>query len=464
MTKIKFGFLVEELKGLKITNPEDDFESATVKRWAKKVGDTIAEGELLAEVETDKVDTELQSSWTGTISAIEYEEGKEWEVGVTKDGVELPERSEDTPFGRILLPALGYIEVDGDEEESSSEAEISEVPVDEPSSEESESEEAGAPSQEIFREDAESVQVRAAPVARRMAAEHGIDINTVKGTGSGGRVMRADVERTIAEAGKREKSEVTEEIMDDREPLKASKIRKTIASMMQLSHDKIPKAGDGVTIDISTLRNFRENCKENGLRISYNTIFAFLSTRLLLLDNFKIINAYWDEDANDGYLFKHINLGVAVQTQEGLIVPVLHSAEDLSFTELGAAISDKLNRAQARKLALSELRDLTFTINNPGALGGESPDSLVPYTKESDGKLRPTGMILALGAMKSRWVKKQGAMEEIIEMRLNFSFDHRLFDGVPALEFVMAIKSYIEGKENPDEFLELLSPEFNISV
>ena len=495
MKRIKIGFLVEDLRGLGITNPEADFLSARLKRWTKKVGDIIAKGELLIEVETDKVDAELTSAWTGIIAVIDYEEGEEWEVGVDKNGNELSERSEDTPFGKILLPALGYIEVDGDEEESSPPSETSAEPVVEVSPEESDPEKAEAVSQEVSTEDSDSERVRAAPVARRMATEHGIDINTIKGMSAGGRVMLADVERAIVEqaegekpkiteeiAGKKEKPKSIEEIASDREPLNATKIRKAIAYYLKKSHEEIVKAGDSITIDVTNLWKFYKQRREiwredTGTDFSMTGIFMFLATRLLhdQRESFGIINAYWDKNEEEGYLFKHVNIGIAIQTPEGLMVPVMHSAETLSFREFMAQVNDKVQRAMSKKITLPELHDLTFTVNNVGAKGGENPDSIVPYTKESSGKERPTGMIMVLGAIKQfpddkfiAELVRLGVIESKSDfdvrtlMTLAFSFDHRLFDGVPALEFVGAIKKYIEEKDDPEEFRELFGENFSI--
>lgn len=428
--KVKFGFPIEALRSLGITNPEDDFVSAKIKSWAKKPGDAVMKGELLAEVETDKVTADLNASWDGIIFSLAYGIDEAWELGVTKEGDELSERSEVTPFGKILLPELGYIET--------SDATVQEVPIGQ----------------------LPDHRVRAAPAARKLALEHGIDINVIKGIGPVGRVTRTDVEAAI-EAAKSEPISTAPE-SNDREPLHATQIRKAIAYYMQKSHAEIPKAGDAITVDVTNLWKFyrqrREIWREDtGTDFSFTGIFMYLATNLLYKqkDKFGIINAYWDKDEQDAYLLKHVNIGIAVQTQAGLMVPVIHSAETLSFREFMIAVHDKVQRSLAQKITLPELRDLTFTVNNVGAMGGESPDSIVPYTKESSGKERPTGMIMVLTA-------KWQTPEEKQYIKLAFSFDHRLFDGAPALEFVNALKRYIEGKNNPEEFRELFRQDFAI--
>jgi len=460
-------------KGYGITNPENDFVVASIKHWEKNPGDRIEVGDALAVVEADKVTAEMLSSWSGKISNILYAEGESWELGVTKDGKELEARREDTPFGQILLPELGWIETDETIEikETTENKEISEIP------------------------ETEKIRVRAAPAARKLAHEHGIDITTVQGSGLGGRVMRMDVEQAIStqraeplpyEAPLRKQADLPKDedpllvTAVDRTPLNATIIRKTIAYYMQKSYAEIPKAGDAITVDVTNLRSFyrerRELWREDtGTDFSFTGLFMFLAVRLLFdqREKFGIVNAYWDKDKNDAYLFNHVNIGMAVQTPEGLMVPVIHDAEKLCLRELMAAVDDRVQRALSQKIILSELRDLTFTVNNVGAMGGENPDSIVPYTKESSGKERPTGMILVLGAIKQfpndkfiselarlGIIKEKNDFDARYYMTLAFSFDHRLFDGVPALEFVNALKQYIESKESSDGFRELFDPKF----
>lgn len=434
--KVKFGFLLSTASAIAGGgyNPEKDFREAPIV-MLKKVGDGVRKNDLIVEVSTDKVTTEVPLSGlcgvdSGTIVKLNFSESDTWRYGGIGE----------VSGEKMFMPELGEIETE--------DAAI-EVPI------------GRMDDYKKLKEAAEAQdRVRAAPAARKLAQEHGIDINTINGTGPGGRVMRADVEAAIGAVT----SELTptKPESNDREALHATQIRKAIAYYMQKSHAEIPKAGDAMTVDVTNLwafyRQRRETWREDtGTDFSFTGIFMYLATSLLYQqkDRFGIINAYWDKDEQDAYLFKHVNIGIAVQTPAGLMVPVIHSAETLSFREFMVAVHDKVQRVLAQKITLPELRDLTFTVNNVGAMGGENPDSIVPYTKENSGKERPTGMIMVLTA---KW---QGSNEKQY-MKLAFSFDHRLFDGVPALEFVNALKRYIESKNNPEEFRELFNPDFTI--
>ncbi len=444
--RIKFGFLLSMVKETVggAYDPVANFREQRITAWLVKVGDKVTEDSLIVQFATDKVDVEVPLAGlcntikSGVIAKLNYNTGDTWKyLGVA----EVP--GDD----KMFLPELGWIETDENSHETlqpSLPAETAEVSV-------------------------EKKPASASPAARKLAHENGVDINAVKGTGSFGKVMRKDVEWVVAEIKRREtlppqsavKPTSERAVADDRVPLNATQIRKTIAYFMQKSHAEIPKAGDAITVDITNLWEFyqkrqiawREDTRTD---FSFTGIFMFLSAKLLheQKDRFGIINAYWDKDESEAYLFKHVNIGIAVQTADGLMVPVIHNAEALSFREFMTAVHAKIQGAMSRKITMPELRDLTFTVNNVGAMGGESPDSIVPYTREANGKERPTGMILVLTA---KW-----EVSDRQYMRLAFSFDHRLFDGAPGLEFVRAIRSYIESKRYPDEFRELFSEDFSL--
>lgn len=498
--RVEFGFYPMSTGHYDPTLPD-----ITIKKWHKKAGDTVKKDEPILSLETDKLELELESPASGTIMEI-YEDYKE-DGSLWKSG-----NAEKLPDGRILYhPYLGAIET---EEVEKAHAEEAPSVVDEKKEEQPASPakrgEPDAPrivitpavailAQKlgVSREDVlafaekegiyrvgpkefdrflawreskqsevqiaeESGAIRAVPAARALARENNLNLLDVKGTGDYGTITLPDVQKHISENRMTEEpSNIPDTDGGDREPLHATQMRKAIAYYMAKSHAEIPKAGDSITIDVTHLWKFYKQRREvwredTGTDFSFTGMFMFFATRLLRdrRKDFGIINAYWDKDAKDGYIFREVNIGIAVQTPEGLMIPVLHNAGALSFRELMLQVHDKVQRAMSRKITLPELRDLTFTVNNVGAMGGENPDSIVPYTKESGGKERPTGMIMVLGAVK------QSPGDSRRSMTLAFSFDHRLFDGAPALEFVNAIKSYIEKKRAPEEFRELFSDDF----
>ena len=487
MTKVRVGFLVKDLMGIGITNPKDDFREAGISRWYKGIGDTVGEGEALVEIEADKVTQDLVSPCAGVLISINYKAGDKWEYGDV----------DETPYGELLLPELCVIETDGTvESEPTEEAPEGEVPEENGGEGEEAPENASSPTvDEALRSrfthvawniaDAYGLNpgelisafegsgkirkdfvkgfigkdqgvpsggiIPAVPAARSMMGDEGIDPTTVEY--SGDVITVEDVERHKIKATERSVEEET--TRDDRVALGASQLRKTVAHLLERSKREIPHAGDKVEINVSRLREFRENHKDvwraaTGNVLRYDHFFMYLVAQHLRLSEFKVLNAYWDSEAEDAFLFKDVNLGVAVQTPTGLMVPVIHGAQKLSFSELISITEDKVERALQGKIKLADLRDLTFTVNNPGAVGGEHPDPIIPYAVESDGSERPTGMILALGRMKYDPARVGWYMN------VTFKFDHRLVDGVPAIKFVMAIKYYIEGKDKAEDFLELV--------
>ena len=494
--KVRVGFLVKDLMGIGITNPKDDFREAGISRWYKGIGDTVGEGEALVEIEADKVTQDLVSPCAGVLISINYKAGDKWEYG----GVD------ETSYGEILLPELCVIEIptttEGDvgtptpggvgaDQEPAEEAPRESGGEGEEASEDTSSptvdealrsrfthvawniadayglnprelisafEGSGKIGKDFVKGFIEKDQgapisgiIQAVPKARSMMQDEGIDPTIVEY--SGDVITVEDVERHKAEATEQS---VEEEITrDDRVALGASQLRKTVAHLLERSKREIPHAGDKVEINVSRLREFRENHKDvwraaTGNVLRYDHFFMYLVAQHLRLSEFKVLNAYWDSEAEDAFLFKDVNLGVAVQTPTGLMVPVIHGAQKLSFSELVSTTEDKVERALQGKIKLADLRDLTFTVNNPGAVGGEHPDPIIPYAVESDGSERPTGMILALGRMKYDPARVGWYMN------VTFKFDHRLVDGVPAIKFVVAIKDYIESRDKAEDFVELV--------
>lgn len=454
--KVKFGFLVEELRSLGITNPEDDFIFAKIKSWAKKPGEAVAQGDLIAEVETDKVTADLNSSWTGVISSVVYKIDEEWELGVTKGGDELSERSEGTPFGKILLPELGHIETGEEEKKSDFDRKKSDFE--------------------------EEKRVRAAPAARKLAREAGVDINSVQGTGPFGRVMRVDVEAAIAERRK-----VTENLIEEK-PAKPLHIGRslpeniilltpsredlTIAHNLERGSGTVIAAGEPVWRDtfdeynLSEIRAIRAEYKkefeeEFGVPLHVSAPMILAAIRALRLKDFWIFNGFWHiEDENNRNkdniaLYTAVNMGISIdlgipreidlekKTISGprLRIATLHSANDLSLKEFFKQHHDLMNRAasdiRAKKLSQTTLRDWTgwtFIFNNVGAARHRRGNSL--FTPNMSAMLN------------------MGVIGRDGKTPFQIFFDHRLIDGVPATLFLDAVYT---------ELIERVLPEIKMA-
>jgi len=506
---VKFGFS-EMASGQQRGAGETSFDSATITEWHISVGDNVSEGQSLASVQLDKGEGELESPVAGVIIEIRekyLQPGSAWQIGL--DTEILPNKA------ILFLPHLGIIETEdigkgsvqtSSQDEGTAQGAGSQEPVDEggidddcrieyPEDEGDDSqlrkkftpvswrllhakglnpadvavafpdEPRGKIGKERileFKAELDRAQ-EGGPIAvqdaRRLARENGLDLSGIAGSGLDGLILTYDVEEYIGK--------ITPEVIpddpteeSDRVTLNASLLRKATAEFLRLSHDEIVKAGDAVEVRVSRLWDFRERYKQiwkytTGTTLRFDYIFSYIAIRFLMKDEFRIINAFWDKEREEGYIFKNVNLGIAVNKRPtkqdpygALMVPVIHNADTLSFLELAKSAEDKIKRVHSGKITLPELQDLTFTVNNVGGMGGIDPDSLVPYTRESNGRKRPTGMILVLTAMKSHEGNRY--------MKLAFSFDHRLFDGAPAINFVGAIKRYVEGIKDPDGFIEEL--------
>lgn len=439
--KVKFGFLIEGLRSFGITNPENDFVSAKIKSWAKKPGDAIEEGEFLAEVETDKVTTDLKSSWSGILLAIEYAENEAWEVGVTKNGDELRERSEDTPFGRILLPELGYVET------NMSNAAFQE------------DEEVNGKHQDEFQ------KVRAAPAARKLAREQSIDISIITGTGLGGRVMLTDVKQAM-EARVKPKEVISEkpQIFEGVVLLTPSREWLTVAHNLEKGSNSVIAAGEPEEYDFSELMRLRANHKEEfqkvfGVPLHVSSPIIFAITRALCVEDFWIFNGYWHiEDKEDRSkdkvaLYRDVNMGISVDLGEKvkvdlekksisgtrLRIATMRSASEFGIKEFlrehhglidKAARDIRENSGKLKETTLSDWTGWTFIFNNVGAARHKRGISL--FTPK-------------MSAMVN-----MGVIGKDGKAILQIFFDHRMIDGVPATRFLDAVYEELTKRVIPE--------------
>ncbi|MEK7560678.1 MAG: dihydrolipoamide acetyltransferase family protein [Patescibacteria group bacterium] len=300
--------------------------------------------------------------------------------------------------------------------------------------------------------------IRAVPAARLLAREHGLDLAQISGSGPDGLITLSDIE-DFAEGTHRESASpsfsgetahaatATPDIVTtEYTAVKASMRRKAIAERLSFSWRTIPHAGDEVTIDVTTLVVFRETTKTVwekliGVSLRYDHFFLFYIARHVLADEFKILNAYWDDNAQQIVYCNAVNIGIAINAPEGLIVPVIRGAEKMPFEALVLATEDKIGRARANLLRPDDLDGLTITFNNVGALGGQNPRPIIPATKDRSGALRPTGVIFASGAIQQRGRR--------FLMTLVYAFDHRLMDAGPIARFVAKIKADFEAIDSP---------------
>jgi pyruvate dehydrogenase E2 component (dihydrolipoamide acetyltransferase) len=383
----------------------------TVVTWYKREGDPVKKGEALFEVETDKVNVDVESFVTGFLRKILIEKG-----------IEVPIR---TPIA-IIADTL-------DED-------ISEVLGAEPSS-------PVPPAEEISekapaRADRRAGRIKISPLAKRIAEEMGVDIRALRGSGPGGRITKKDVEAaagdqsatpppSIEPEGKRPISPE----MGEYEDVPLTKMRKVVAERLQQSKMNIPHFYVDMTADATEIANLKTvlgaRAEELGVKISYNDII--IKTVAKALTEFPMMNASFQKDRIRRY--KQIHIGVAVAVEEGLVVPVLKDVDQKSISQISREAAEMAAKARNKKLLPNEYEGGTFTITNLGMFGVEAFHAIINP---------PECGILAVSAV----VPKPVAKDEEITIRpcltLSLAVDHRVIDGAMAARFLARVKEFVE--------------------
>jgi 2-oxoisovalerate dehydrogenase E2 component (dihydrolipoyl transacylase) len=431
-----------------VTMPQlgESVTEGTITRWLKAEGDEVEIDEPLAEVDTDKVNAELPSPVAGTIEKFLVSEGTTVDVGteialVAADG---DSAATDAP------PRENVADQAPTEEFPASDTEAQPVAGEEsPVARTSQSE--GNGSGEM--KDAETLRLtRSSPVVRRLAEEHNVEIADVPGSGTGGRVTRKDIEGFIKEGGTRREAEREEpepqrivafEPPAERVPVyegdsvqDLTGIRRAIANRMAASKREAPHAWTMVEVDMSGLVALREREKaafveREGIKLTYLPFIVKVVVESLKEN--PVLNSVWDGDRI--ILRKRINIGVAVDLEDALIVPVIPDADELNITGLARRIDDLIKRARAGELGTEDITGGTFTVNNPGSLGSVVSTPIINH---------PQAAILSAEAIVKRPVVLNDAIAVRSIMNLEVSFDHRVLDGGAALRFLNAVKGRLE--------------------
>ena len=433
-----------------VTMPQlgESVTEGTITRWLKSEGDEVEIDEPLAEVDTDKVNAELPSPVAGTIQKFLVSEGSTVDVGTE---IALVADDGDSPAAEA--PPQENVAADSPTEEfpaSGTEAQ--------PAAQDTERQRAvgGADSDGKGRgeiEDAETLRLtRSSPVVRRIAEEHGVEIAEIPGTGTGGRVTRKDIEGYIEEQeeqyappGQQEEREAFAEPEPEIERVPVyegdrvedlSGIRRAIANRMSASKREAPHAWTMVEVDVSGLAALREREKaafaeREGINLTY--LPFIVRTVVESLREHPVLNSVWDEDRI--ILRKRINVGVAVDLEDALIVPVITDADELNLVGLARKIDDLVRRARDRQLGTEDISGGTFTVNNPGALGSVVSTPIINH---------PQAAILSAEAIVKRPVVIDDAIALRSMMNVEVSFDHRVLDGGAALKFLNSVKSRLE--------------------
>jgi 2-oxoisovalerate dehydrogenase E2 component (dihydrolipoyl transacylase) len=455
-----------------VTLPQlgESVTEGTIARWLKGEGDEVEKDEPLCEVDTDKVSAELPSPFAGKIEKLLISEGTTVDVGTEIALVAVGEDREDEPATEEA-PAR---------ENAAAKAPTEEFPAADteaqPVSGNGEKQRAVAGARAETRngvdgrreiESADTLRLtRSSPVVRRLAGEHHVDIAQIPGTGTGGRVTKKDIEGYIEEReeeyttpGLEEReafapSEEPPEAVPAREPepepapervevyegdrvVELTSIRRAIADRMSRSKREIPHAWSTVEVDVTSLVSLRESHKEvfaerEGVKLTYLPFIVWAVVEGL--KDYPVLNSVWDGDRI--VLRKRINVGIAVDLEDALIVPVIPDADELNVLGLARKIDTLVRRARSRQLGPDDVAGGTFTVNNPGSLGSVVSVPIINH---------PQAAILSAEAIVKRPVVVHDAIAVRSMMNLEVSFDHRILDGGTALRFLGAVKKRLEG-------------------
>ncbi|MGF1472586.1 MAG: dihydrolipoamide acetyltransferase family protein [Rubrobacteraceae bacterium] len=424
-----------------VTMPQlgESVTEGTIARWLKAEGDQVERDEPLCEVDTDKVSADLPSPLAGTLEEILISEGTTVDVGTEIALMAVAGEGDDSPDGEAPP-----------REDASSEAPTEEFPA--AATEAQPASMAGVRASGNGSGAVESAatlrRTRSSPVVRRLALEHGLDIQEISGTGIEGRVTKKDIERYIEELeavpeapprpspAEPERVEVYEG--DRVEPL--TSVRRAIAKRMSASKREAPHAWTMVEVDVTGLVGLRERAKEafigqEGIKLTYLPFIVKAA-----VDGLKenpVLNSVWDGDRI--VLRKRVNVGVAVNLEDALVVPVIDAADELNLLGLARKIDEVVTRARSGTLSPGDVSGGTFTVNNPGALGSVVSTPIINH---------PQAAILSAEAIVKRPVVVGDAGSEAIAVRsmmnLEVSFDHRILDGGAALKFLNSAKQRLE--------------------
>lgn len=412
---------------IKMPRLSDTMEEGTVAAWFKKVGDKISEGDILAEIETDKATMEFESFYDGTLLYIGVKEGETTKVD--QPLAIIGDKGED--YKSLLEEAINTDEVEEKEvkiEEAPIVEEKIEINLDEKKVE--------APKTTVAEKTPATTattlpnkdRIFISPLAKKLANEKGVDINQIKGSGENGRIIKSDVENYTS-SGVKSKTFVG---VEDFQETPHSQMRKTIAKRLSESKFSAPHYYLTVEFDMSNAIIIREQYNSiPETKISYNDIII-KACSLALVANPKLNSQWFDDRIRYN---NHIHIGVAVGVDEGLIVPVLKFVDQMSIVDINSTVKDLATRARDKKLTPEEMQGSTFTISNLGMFDIESFTSIINP---------PNSVILSVGSIIQKPVVKNGNIEVGNTMKVTLACDHRVVDGLTGAKFLQTLRQYIE--------------------
>jgi pyruvate dehydrogenase E2 component (dihydrolipoamide acetyltransferase) len=390
---------------IKLPRLGQGMESGTIVKWLKSEGDPVEKGEPLYELDTDKVTQEVEADASGVLLKIAVNEG---EVDVGKTVAVIGEQGESVPDEAPAPEAAAKPEAKR------------ESPPPEPLQ------------QTVAREDGrDGGRVKASPLARRIARERGIELASLQGTGPEGRIVAEDVER--AAAAPAPAAVAAPEAPGEAEVVELTSLRRTIARRMTEAW-QAPAFQISMSADMTRALELRKRLVElnpDGPKPTVSDLLTKVCAAALM--RHREANAHFEGDRIR--LLPSADIGIAVATDRGLLVPVIRACERRSIAEIAAARADLVDRARAGKLQQADLEGGSFTISNLGMYGVEQFVAVLNP---------PQAAILAVGAAQDAPVARDGAVEVRPLMTMTLTCDHRSIDGATAADFLRTVKTFLE--------------------
>ena len=407
-----------------ITMPRlsDTMTEGKVAKWHKKVGDSVKEGDILAEIETDKAVQDFESEFNGNLLYIGTEEGGASPVDAVL-----------AIIGPAGTDVSGILSGGGGKKEESQ-------PVAE-AKEEKATESQNVQTAPVATSSTDRVAI--SPLAKKIAEEKGIDVNALKGSGENGRIVKKDVEgyTPIAASSNQANSVVAEAksapqvmnfVQGEDSETPNSQVRKIIAK--RLSESKFTAPHYYLIVEINMDKAIEARKEINSLpdtKISFNDMV--IKATAMALRKHPQVNSTWHADK----IVHHgnINVGVAVAIPDGLVVPVLKNADQMNYNQISAAVKDMAGRAKSKGLKANEMEGSTFSVSNLGMFGIETFTSIIN---------QPNSAILSVGAIVEKPIVKNGQIVVGNTMKLSLACDHRVVDGATGAEFLQTLRTYLE--------------------
>jgi pyruvate dehydrogenase E2 component (dihydrolipoamide acetyltransferase) len=411
----------DDVKVITMPRLSDTMEEGTVASWLKKVGDKVSEGDILAEIETDKATMEFESFNEGTLLFVGLQVGETAPV----DSILAIIGPAGTDVSEIAANYEGVAETAST---TTVESPVAEVPDTAPKSE-TKAVVASTSNGRIF----------ASPLAKKLAEEKGINLASVQGSGDHGRIIKKDIENytpssaapvSLASAsGMSTTASVGEEIVEE---VKNSQMRKAIAKSLSASKFSAPEYFLTVELDMEHAMASRKQM--NALpdtKISFNDMVV--KACAMALKKHPQVNTTWADDVTK--YNKHISVGVAVAVPDGLVVPVVKFTDGLSLSQIGVQVKELATKARDKKLTPQEMQGSTFTVSNLGMFGITEFTSIIN---------QPNSAILSVGAIVQKPVVRDGEIVVGNTMKVTLACDHRTVDGATGAQFLQTLKAYIE--------------------